>query len=412
MPPLLPTTIDAAVRRRVASSGDNPFLTFYDDATGERVELGHATFENWTAKTANLLQEEFAVGPGDVVRVHVGSHWTTAAIVFACWRLGAVVALGIAGERAACTVVEEGAAEGAGGGARLVVGSGMGGRLADPAERGALGYGEEILAYPDDVDGPEVTPDTPALLAQGTDGRAVRLTQRNLLAAADALTGWGLGADGRLLVTQSTRTVEGLVLGLLGPYTAGGSVVLVRTADLAGIWRRVRAERVTAALLPGEGLDPVPAPGQPHGLRAVLCPGGAPLDALRRAGARLGVPVCVGHGLVEATCASSLVPAGAGSEVHAWLAGTAAPTVGAATSRAEVAILGPDGTETAEGERGEVCVRGDVVTPDAGPWLHTGDEGFAQIGPDGRAYVFLTGRSGEGVPIGRIVRRRRGGTGR
>lgn len=42
-----------------------PLVTFYDDATGERVELSARTFDNWVAKTANLLQDELNAGPGD-----------------------------------------------------------------------------------------------------------------------------------------------------------------------------------------------------------------------------------------------------------------------------------------------------------------------------------------------------------
>ena len=35
-----------------------PRITYYDDATGERVELSTATLANWAAKTANLLRDE------------------------------------------------------------------------------------------------------------------------------------------------------------------------------------------------------------------------------------------------------------------------------------------------------------------------------------------------------------------
>ena len=35
-----------------------PLVTFYDDATGERVELSVTTYANWVAKTAGLLQDE------------------------------------------------------------------------------------------------------------------------------------------------------------------------------------------------------------------------------------------------------------------------------------------------------------------------------------------------------------------
>ena len=35
-----------------------PRITYYDDATGERIEVSAVTLANWAAKTANLLQDE------------------------------------------------------------------------------------------------------------------------------------------------------------------------------------------------------------------------------------------------------------------------------------------------------------------------------------------------------------------
>ena len=70
--PLSPSDLfDTALRRDAAA----PLVTFYDDATGERVELSGATLGNWVAKTANLLQEEFDVGPGSTVAVALPVHW-------------------------------------------------------------------------------------------------------------------------------------------------------------------------------------------------------------------------------------------------------------------------------------------------------------------------------------------------
>ena len=62
--PATPADLLAAALRRDAAA---PLVTHYDDATGERVELSGATLANWVAKTANLLQDEFDVGPGSVV---------------------------------------------------------------------------------------------------------------------------------------------------------------------------------------------------------------------------------------------------------------------------------------------------------------------------------------------------------
>src|SRR4051812_9309092 len=68
-----------------------PLLTHYDDATGERVELSATTLANWVAKTANLLQDEFDVGPGSTVALALPVHWQTAAVLLAAWSCGAAV---------------------------------------------------------------------------------------------------------------------------------------------------------------------------------------------------------------------------------------------------------------------------------------------------------------------------------
>ena len=68
-----------------------PLVTFYDDSTGERVELSATTLDNWVAKTANLLQEEFDVGPGSTVAVALPVHCQTAAVLLGIWSCGATV---------------------------------------------------------------------------------------------------------------------------------------------------------------------------------------------------------------------------------------------------------------------------------------------------------------------------------
>ena len=39
-----------------------PRITYYDDATGERIEVSAVTLANWAAKTANLLRDELGAG--------------------------------------------------------------------------------------------------------------------------------------------------------------------------------------------------------------------------------------------------------------------------------------------------------------------------------------------------------------
>lgn len=71
-----------------------PFLTYYDDTTGERTELSYPTFDNWVAKTANWLRDEHAAGPGSTVGVARPGHWRGVVLAFAAWRVGATVAAG------------------------------------------------------------------------------------------------------------------------------------------------------------------------------------------------------------------------------------------------------------------------------------------------------------------------------
>lgn len=66
----------------------SPWLTWYS-LSGERVELSGRVFDNWVAKTANLLSEEFDIEEGSVVGSDLPPHWKTFALALACWQLGA-----------------------------------------------------------------------------------------------------------------------------------------------------------------------------------------------------------------------------------------------------------------------------------------------------------------------------------
>ena len=125
-----------------------PFLTYYDDATGERTELSYTTFGNWVAKTANLLRDGLGAGPGDTVGLDLPDHWLTVAIAFAAWRAGASVARGPAD----VTFATEDRLPVAG---RDVVGVVLS-RRREPLSRpypGVTDYGDEVAAYADSFDG-------------------------------------------------------------------------------------------------------------------------------------------------------------------------------------------------------------------------------------------------------------------
>ena len=68
-----------------------PLITYYDVATGERVELSTTTTANWVAKTSNFLVDELDAEPGTRVRIGLPSHWLTYVWLLSAWNVGAVV---------------------------------------------------------------------------------------------------------------------------------------------------------------------------------------------------------------------------------------------------------------------------------------------------------------------------------
>jgi uncharacterized protein (TIGR03089 family) len=250
--PTLPADLLTAALRRDAAA---PLFTQYDDTTGERVELSGTTLANWVAKTANLLQDEFDVGPGSTVAVALPVHWQTAAVLLAVWSCGATVVDTAAEDEdrlAEVDVVlaaqdrlpalEEDLPEDA---AELVglslhpLGMGMAG-YAGPARDFAL----EVRAH-----GDFFTPyEPPDPAGAGLRLGGLELTLGGLVEAAQELAArLGIGAGERLLLDEQVAAEAGPVAWLLAPLAAGASLVLVRSAVAETLPRRAADERVTAS---------------------------------------------------------------------------------------------------------------------------------------------------------------------
>src|SRR5690242_18481044 len=86
--PTQPTTFPVALAALHHREPARPLVTFYDDATGERVELSVTTYANWVAKTAGLAQEELDAERGGLVLVDLPTHWLGAVWLGAAWSLG------------------------------------------------------------------------------------------------------------------------------------------------------------------------------------------------------------------------------------------------------------------------------------------------------------------------------------
>jgi uncharacterized protein (TIGR03089 family) len=224
-----------------------PLVTFYDEATGERVELSVTTYANWVAKAASLLVDEHGLERGEVLLVDLPAHWLGPVFLGAAWTAGLSVAFpssdggpsavvcGPAGlttwaERAdelpvlACSLLP------------------MGVRFADPLPSGVHDVGVEVWGQPD-----AFTPYDPP----GEDDVAVvdgPVTQGELfprLRSATAAGSPGTATDGdRLLLTANPASPPG-VSALARPLATSGSLVIVTGAAPARLDEIAEAERVT-----------------------------------------------------------------------------------------------------------------------------------------------------------------------
>ncbi|HEY5335202.1 MAG TPA: TIGR03089 family protein [Mycobacteriales bacterium] len=84
-------TLPALLADRLRIDATGPLVTFYDDATGERTELSAVTFDNWVAKTANLLVDGLGLGPGDDAVLALPLHWQSLVVAAGCWAAGLTV---------------------------------------------------------------------------------------------------------------------------------------------------------------------------------------------------------------------------------------------------------------------------------------------------------------------------------
>jgi uncharacterized protein (TIGR03089 family) len=237
------TTFAEVLARQLRGDSSRPLITFYDDATGERVELSVTTYANWVAKAASLLAEEHDLERGQSLCVDLPAHWLGPVFLGAAWTVGLVVT-GPSDGGADAVVCGPGSLERWAGTAHDVPVLAcslrpLGVRFADPLPPGIHDVGVEIWSQPDaftpwDPPGPE-DPATGASYGRATQGETWRT------AAAGSL----LTDGGRLLSEANPASPPGIA-SFTEPLVRGGSLVLVSHADPGRLQTTYAAERATA----------------------------------------------------------------------------------------------------------------------------------------------------------------------
>jgi uncharacterized protein (TIGR03089 family) len=233
-------TFAAVLAEQLRRDPGRPLVTFYDDATGERIELSVTTYANWVAKTASLAQDELDLTRGNTLRLDLPTHWLGPVWLGAAWSLGLTVTTGAA-DLVVCGPA--GVHEYAGNSDAVVAISlrPLGGRFTDALPDGVIDYGAVVFGQPDAF----LPYDAPAGDDVSWQEADSTTTQADLLAAAaDA----DLVLDGHRLITDVNPCSHFGSATLLGPLQGGGGTVWVANPDEATWEHKRESERATSVL--------------------------------------------------------------------------------------------------------------------------------------------------------------------
>jgi uncharacterized protein (TIGR03089 family) len=217
-----------------------PRITYYDDATGERIELSAVTLANWAAKTGNLLRDELGGGPASRVAVLLPAHWQTAAVLLGAWWIGAQVLLGAASDAdiALCTAERLDEADASSAAEVAVLSMDAFGRPAADLPIGVTDYATAVRVHGDQI------------VAEQHPGPALagRSVEQVLDACQKAAAAMALTPADRVLSTASWDSPDSLIDGLLSVLSVGGSLVYVANPDPAALARKAETEKVTRSI--------------------------------------------------------------------------------------------------------------------------------------------------------------------
>ena len=397
--------ITALLQDRVEAAPDKVFLFSQPDGR----QFTYSQFADAVARTAALLAGE-GVAKGDVVSLLMPNSVEYVIAYFACWRLGA-----LAGpinshlkEQEISYVVSNSEAK------TLLVGSEflpVINQLRDlPTLNAVILFDDEAQATRDftKVEATaDVTLDDEAIIiyTSGTTGKpkGCLLTHGNLVANAHQISQWlGFNESDRLLTMMPLFHMNAVSVTTMSALYAGGSSVVSPKFSASRFWQIISDYQITSfgsvatmlSMLLTTYPEGVPAGLQTEQLRFAMC-GSAPVPAetIKRFEGTFHCLVIEGYGLSESTCRSTFNPPDENRR-----AGSCGLPIGN-----EMRVVDDDDTEVADGQLGEIVLRGDNVlkgyykNPEAtavafrNGWFHTGDIGYR----DTEGFYFIVDRKSD-----------------
>jgi len=228
------------------------------------------------------------------------------------------------------------------------------------------------------------------LYTSGTTGKpkGCLLTHGNIIANARQICEWlGFTERDRLLTVMPLFHMNAVSVTTMSALYAGGSTVVSPRFSASRFWQIISQYEITSfgsvatmlSILLNNYAEGVPVGLKTEQLRFAMC-GSAPVPAetLRRFEETFNCLVIEGYGLSESTCRSTFNPPD-----QRRRAGSCGMPIGN-----EMKVVDEDDREVADGELGEIVLRGENIlrgyykNPEAtaiafrGGWFHTGDIGY------------------------------------
>jgi long-chain acyl-CoA synthetase len=403
-----PGNIYELLQARVSAAPDEPFL--FSEADG-RI-FTYFEFQAAVDRAAAMLVSQ-GIGNGDVVSLLMPNSAEYIIAYFACWKIGALAGPvnSLLKEHEIEFVMNNSEAK------AILLHSEFRDRIESingqlPSLQSVIIFDDEAAATrevsypkPDRQGGPPaqgalpggrasdtISRDDDAIIiyTSGTTGKpkGCLLTHRNIIANARQISQWlSFSENDRLLTIMPLFHMNAVSVTTMSALYAGGSTVVSPKFSASKFWNIVSDYQITSfgsvatmlSMLLNTYSDGVPEGLKTDQLRFAMC-GSAPVPAevMKKFEETFNCPVIEGYGLSESTCRSTFNPPD-----ERRRAGSCGMPIGN-----EMKVVDDDDNEVADGELGEIVLRGENIlkgyfkNPEAterafrGGWFHTGDVGY------------------------------------
>ena len=401
-----PGNIRELLELRAKESPNKTFLC--SEADGRQFTYGEV--DGAVDATARLLSSEGIV-KGDVVSLLMPNCADYIIAYFACWKLGALAGPvnSLLKEHETAFVMNNSEAK------AILVNSEFRERIESirhklPHLKSVITFDDEAEAAREfvgkqeggrDIRTPSIEKDDDAIIiyTSGTTGKpkGCLLTHGNVIANARQISEWLSFTPGdRLLTIMPLFHMNAVSVTTMSALYAGGSTVISSRFSVSKFWNIIADYEITSfgsvatmlSMLLNTYSDGVPEGLKTDQLRFAMC-GSAPVPAevMKKFEETFNCPVVEGYGLSESTCRSTFNPPD-----ERRRPGSCGLAIGN-----EMKVFDESDDEVADGELGEIVLRGDNIlkgyyknpeaTADAfrNGWFHTGDIGYRD--QDGFFYI-------------------------